>query len=155
MIAPRTGVAVVAGALLGQSVGLADRRVEVDGEWCVAGSGTGLPDPGQQLAAHPVQLADMAPPNPDTKSGSEQIQVGLPIETGRKATLRLRGTVPPEVWNRLGTRILPKLRSGDDLSVGVEFSVSVDADLSQGFQLELQQALDDLGLAEQVHVEQS
>ena len=94
-------------------------------------------------------------PNPDTKSGSEQIQVGLPIETGRKVTLRLRGTVPPEVWNRLGTRILPKLRSGDDLSVGVEFSVSVDAGLSQGFQLELQQALDDLGLAEQVHVEQS
>ena len=62
VIAPRTGVAVVAGALLGQSVGLADRRIKVDGEWCVAGSGTGLPDPGQQLAAHPVQLADMAPP---------------------------------------------------------------------------------------------
>ena len=62
VIAPHTGVAVVAGALLGQSVGLADRRINVDGEWCVAGSGTGLPDPGQQLAAHPVQLADMAPP---------------------------------------------------------------------------------------------
>ena len=62
VIAPRTGVAVVAGALLGQSVGLADRRIKVDGEWCVAGSGTGLPDPGQQLAAHAVQLADMAPP---------------------------------------------------------------------------------------------
>ena len=74
---------------------------------------------------------------------------------GQKATLKLRGTVPPEVWNRLGTRILPKLRSGDDLSVGVEFSVSVDADLSQAFQLELQQALDDLGLTDQVHVEQS
>ena len=62
VIAPRTGVAVVAGALLGQSVGLADRRIKLDGEWCVAGSGTGLPDPGQQLAAHPIQLADMAPP---------------------------------------------------------------------------------------------
>ena len=39
--------------------------------------------------------------------------------------------------------------------MGVEFSVSVDADLSQAFQLELQQALDDLGLTDQVHVEQS
>ena len=39
--------------------------------------------------------------------------------------------------------------------MGVEFSVSVDAGLSEGFQLELQQALDDLGLAEQVHLEQS
>ena len=74
---------------------------------------------------------------------------------GQKATLRLKGTVPPEVWNRIGTKILPKLRSGDDLSVGVEFSVSVDAGLSEGFQLDLEQALADLGLQEQVHVEQS
>ena len=46
VIAPRTGVAVVAGALLGQSVGLADRRIKVDGEWCVAGSGTRPSRPG-------------------------------------------------------------------------------------------------------------
>ena len=62
VIATDAGVAVVAAALLGQSVGLADRRIKVDGEWCVAGAGTGLPGPGQQLAAHPVQLADMSPP---------------------------------------------------------------------------------------------
>ena len=63
--------------------------------------------------------------------------------------------MPPEVWNRLGTRFLPKLRSGDDLTVGVEFSVSVDAGLAQGFQLELRQALADLGLQEQVSVDES
>ena len=62
VIAPRTGVAVVAGTLFGQSAGLADRRIKVNGEWCVAGSGPSRPGPGQQLAAHPVQLADMAPP---------------------------------------------------------------------------------------------
>ena len=59
VIAPRTGVAMVAGALLGQSVGLADGGVQVNSEWCVAGSGAGLPGPGQQLAAHPVQLTDV------------------------------------------------------------------------------------------------
>ena len=37
VIAPCTGIAVVAGALLGQSVSLADRRIKVDGEWRVAG----------------------------------------------------------------------------------------------------------------------
>ena len=37
MIAPGASVAVVAGALLGQAVGLADGRIQVDGEWCVAG----------------------------------------------------------------------------------------------------------------------
>ena len=92
----------------------------------------------------PVPAKPPVPPKPP-----------IPPNPPQKATLRLKGTVPPEVWNRLGTRILPKLRSGDDLSVGVEFSVSVDAGLSRGFQLELQQALDDLGLTEQVHVEQS
>ncbi len=84
-----------------------------------------------------------------------ETQVGLPLGTGRKSTLRITGTVPPEVWNRLGTRILPKLRSGEDLSVGVEFSVSVDSGLAHGFQLELIQALDDLGLREQVRIEPS
>ena len=29
--------------------------------WCVAGSGSSRPGPGQQLAAHPVQLTDVAP----------------------------------------------------------------------------------------------
>ncbi len=92
---------------------------------------------------------------PGSSPGPDETQVQLPIKTGRKATLRLKGTVPPEVWNRLGTRILPKLRTGNALSVGVEFSVSVDAGLAQGFQLELRQALTDLGLQEQVSVEES
>ena len=96
---------------------------------------------------------------PDSGTGTEQenppFDTPEPPVAGQRATVRLKGTVPPEVWNMLGRRILTKLRSGDDLSVGVEFSVSVDAGLSQGFQLELEQALADLGLQEQVSVEQS
>ena len=62
MIAPLAGVAVVTRALLGQTVGLADVGVQVDGQRPVAGSGPGGPGPGQQLPAHPIQLADLAPP---------------------------------------------------------------------------------------------
>ena len=61
MITPLAGVAVMAGSLLAQAVGLADGGVQVDGEWRVAGSCSGLPGPCQQLAAHPVQLADVPP----------------------------------------------------------------------------------------------
>ena len=75
--------------------------------------------------------------------------------SGSTATLRLVGTVPPEVWNRLGTRILPKLRSGDELSVGIEFSVSIDAALVNNLEAELQQVLADLRLGNQVRVERS
>ena len=55
--------------------------------------------------------------------------------------------VPPEIWNRLGTKVLPKLRSGDDLSVGIEFSVGVGSASAKNMETELQQILNDLGLA--------
>ena len=70
-----------------------------------------------------------------------------------KTTLRLVGTVPPEVWNRLGTRVLPKLRSGDELRIGIDFSVSVGSLFSQNLETELNQILDDLGLADRLRVE--
>ena len=72
-----------------------------------------------------------------------------------QTTLRLSGIVPPEVWNRIGTRILPKLRSGANLTVGIDLSVNVEADRSQDFQLELQLALADLGLEGQVSLDAS
>ena len=78
-----------------------------------------------------------------------------PPPPGQKRTLRLTGTVPPEVWNRLGTKILTRLRSEDDLSVGVVFSVTVDAALAKNLELELRQGLADLGLSDQVHVDPS
>jgi hypothetical protein len=68
-------------------------------------------------------------------------------------TIRLVGNVPPEVWNRLGTKILPKLRSGTDLRVGLEFSVTVKSDTASSLMSELRQVLEELGLAEQVRVE--
>ena len=113
-----------------------------------------------EVSQTPTQKGSTEPSSQEPESETEQESPStgsapLHTNTGQKATLKLKGTVPPEVWNRLGTKILPKLRSGDDLSVGVEFSVSVDSGLSEGFQLDLEQALADLGLQEQVHVEQS
>ena len=61
-------------------------------------------------------------------------------------TLRVSGTIQPELWNRLGTRILPKLRNGQDLKISVEFSVSVDSAAARDLQAEIKQALEDLGL---------
>jgi hypothetical protein len=62
--------------------------------------------------------------------------------------------VPPEVWNRLGTKILPKLRSGSDLRIGLEFTVTVKADSAGSLAAELQQILQELGLGEAVRVEE-
>lgn len=76
-----------------------------------------------------------------------------PERTTLMRTLRLSGNVPPEVWNRLGTKILPKLRSGSELKIGLEFSVTVSADSANGLATELRQILQELGLSEAVKVE--
>ena len=77
VIAPLTGVAVVAGSLLEQSVGLADGGVQVDGQGRVivqrSGSGASSPGPGQQFSAHPIQLANMTP----TEAAQESTQAGM------------------------------------------------------------------------------
>jgi hypothetical protein len=68
-------------------------------------------------------------------------------------TLHLSGSVPPEVWNRLGTKILPKLRSGSELKIGLDFSVTVPGETAEGFVAELRQILQELNLAEALKVE--
>ncbi len=68
-------------------------------------------------------------------------------------TLRIAGTVPSEVWNRIGIKLLPKLRSADGLLARVEFSVEVRSASALGLEAEVRQILGDLGLAERVAVE--
>jgi hypothetical protein len=101
-----------------------------------------VPVPGLEPGPGPV-----SPPQPGRAPGPE------PERGVQTTTLRLVGTVPPEVWNRLGTKILPKLRSGTDLRVGVEFSVTVNASSAGSLASELRQVLQELGLAELVRIE--
>ena len=93
-------------------------------------------------------------PGPGTASGpGQEPESGpSPIPGAQTRTIRLVGAVPPEVWNRLGTKILPKLRSGSDLKVSVDFSVTVNKDVAGGLTSDLRQILDDLGLADKVEI---
>ena len=70
-------------------------------------------------------------------------------------TITLSGNIPAELWNRLGTRVLPKLRTGKDLKIGIDFSVTVEAANANDLQVELTQILTDLGLQDSVELEQS
>ena len=69
--------------------------------------------------------------------------------------MELRGTVPPEVWNRLGTKVLPKLRNGSELEVRIHLSVRVEAAVAESTEAELKQTLSDLQLEGRVVVERS
>ena len=88
-----------------------------------------------------------ATPKPEPGSAPE------PDSGSKTATLRLTGTVPPEIWNRLGTKVLPKLRSGDGLSVGIELSVNVNATRAAAMEAELRQILGELDLGDRVRLE--
>jgi len=101
------------------------------------------PGPSPQPGPEPITAPEPSPPTaPEPAPGATT------------KTLRLVGSVPPEVWNRLGTKILPKLRSGSDLRIGLEFTVTVKADTAGSLAAEIQQILQELGLGEAVRVEE-
>ena len=76
-----------------------------------------------------------------------------PPDPPATTTLRVNGDVPPEIWNRLGTRLLPKLRSGQELEVGITCELTVDDQAAKTLASELRQILKDLGVAESILVE--
>ena len=71
----------------------------------------------------------------------------------QKRTLRLVGTIPPEIRNRLGTRIIPKLKSGEDLKIGIDFSITLNAESLKSMASDLRQVLEDLGLKDKIRIE--
>ena len=79
-----------------------------------------------------------------------QTEVSLVPEVPQKATLRLRGAVPMELWNSIGIKVLTKLKAGEEMNLSVNLSVQIDSDRFQSLEQEVKQALADLNLGEQV-----
>ena len=57
------------------------------------------------------------------------------------------------MWNRLGTKLIPKLRSGSELKAKGGFSGLMHGKATAGFESELRQILEDLGLADKMRIE--
>lgn len=89
----------------------------------------------------------------EIEPGMEPTQPPYPETPHNTRTFRIIGQVSPEVWNRLGTEILPKLRMVMQLQVGIDFSVTVDAYTAKTLESELLQALNELSLTDKVCVE--
>ena len=106
--------------------------VEPDDPEEADGGGTA---PGQE----PEIAADSVPATPE------------PIA---RKSFRIEGSIPPESWNRIGTRLLPKLRAGavSDLKVGVAFELTADGSGSDALLADLRQILDDLQIADRVQI---
>ena len=60
-------------------------------------------------------------PDPDPPMDRES----TPPSDTALVPLRISGTIPPELWNRLGTKLIPKLRAGENLTIGTDIAVEV------------------------------
>ena len=93
-------------------------------------------------------------PEPDSAGETSARTVREPGPTAKSVTpdqspitLLVSGTVPSESWNRVGMKLVPKLRAAHSApKVSVEFSVRVGANVADSLEAELRQVLDDLGL---------
>jgi hypothetical protein len=74
-------------------------------------------------------------------------------EASKKTLLRVKGVVPAELWNRFGSKIIPKLRSAEQLQARVELTVEVETAALASLEMEIQQVLADLDLGGKVVVE--
>ena len=88
----------------------------------------------------------MTPPQPDRRE-ADRGEPSSPITpVVPTAALRILGEVPPEVWNRLGTKLIPKLRSAENLIIRVDVSATVDGSSADGLVDDLERIRRDLGL---------
>jgi len=105
---------------------------------------------GVKPEAGPIQIPVPGPETVPRPEEGPSPGAGPRIQT---RTLRLVGSIPPEIWNRLGTKIIPKLKSGSDLKIGVDFSVTVNAESARSIESDLRQILEDLGLKSKIQIE--
>ena len=105
------------------------------------------PDPGGETILPPEQGPPPVGPGTVPEPPVE------PAPAGDKRTFHISGEVPPEVWNRIGIKVIPKLRSGSELRANVSFIVTIDENQADDFQAELKQILRDLDLYPRISIE--
>ena len=72
-----------------------------------------------------------------------------PDDGGAEAStiISIAGTVPPEQWNRLGTRLIPKMRAAGTVTATISLEIEVDRAKSAAVSTELRQIIDEIGLS--------
>ena len=106
-----------------------------------------------EMLRHPTDPQPPDPPTSDPEPEDPHDAEPDPPTSPSRATLRVTGTLPPTAWNRFGTKVLPKLHACDSLSVSVELQADASGDLAASIEADLRQAVGELNLNDQLHVE--
>ena len=97
---------------------------------------------------------------PDTKTESQvqppavdqQPTLEDQNQPAQKAILAIDGALPPEVWNRFGHKILPKLHGKDDLRINIRLQVSADRPMADSLKADVTRAVEELMLGDQLQI---
>jgi len=97
------------------------------------------------------------PPVPKPREGNGEVseegnQPTLPVGL---VSISVSGTIPPEQWNRLGTRLIPKMRAAGSMRATIRLDGEVDSARAATLSTELQQVIDEIGLAGTVRIERT
>lgn len=85
-------------------------------------------------------------PNRGFPPATDRESPGKTVTGPSTRPVRLVGSFPPELWNRLGTKVVPKLRSGSDPKIDLDVSVTVEVTGVATFVAELRQIVEERGL---------
>jgi hypothetical protein len=85
--------------------------------------------------------------------GADEGQKAAEEDVSGVRQLRVVGVIAPEVWNRFGTHVIPRLRTGDQLQLHLDISLEVDSQTAKQLEAGLRQALEDLKLGDSFRFE--
>ena len=109
------------------------------------------PGPGEPEPVGP----DHQEPSARKDRGSEGEGGGpeLPKLGSSPVSVSVAGAIPPEQWNRLGTRLIPKMRAAGPVRATISLEAEVDPARAAALLTELQQVIDEIGLSTFMRVE--
>jgi len=92
-------------------------------------------------------------PTPTAAGGGEPPVVIVEPPTPADRHLIIEGPIPVDVWNRLGLKVVTKLKAaGGELGVRVEFDLRIDGTRAAALEGELKECIRDLGLGERLTI---
>jgi hypothetical protein len=100
-----------------------------------------------------LPLSTSAVPSTKVKAVPDLVLTADVPQKLRERRFSISGKIAPEAWNRLGTKIIPKLRFGNNLEINVTLSTTVDDGQADLFQAEIQQILDDIEVSDSLKIE--
>jgi hypothetical protein len=104
------------------------------------------PEVTPPLGPEPTPPQSLVPPEEPSRPAE-------PPPSNLPASISVSGNIPAEQWNRLGTRLIPKMRAAGTLTAAIRLEAEVDPARAAALATELQQVIEEIGLSGSIRIE--